>query len=104
MMEKGCKVKQTKMSHSTYTKNFQNLPVQGKKIIIVLSNRKIFCDNPECNHTIFAERFDFIDDKSKKTKCLEDEILKVSLNCSTTMISRILRENVVDAGRMEMVQ
>ncbi len=86
-------------AHSTYHKSFQDLPIQEKKVIIILANRKMFCDNLECNHTTFAERFDFIDDKSKKTKRLEDEILDISLNCSTVKASQILRENVVDIGR-----
>ncbi len=42
------------------------LPIQNKKVIIRLINRKLFCPNLSCNHKTFAERFDFIDFKSKK--------------------------------------
>ncbi|WP_209125552.1 transposase family protein [Alkalihalobacillus sp. BA299] len=32
--------------HSRYKRSFQDLPIQGKKVLITLSNRKMFCDNP----------------------------------------------------------
>jgi hypothetical protein len=35
--------------HSHYTSGFQNLPIQGKKTIIILNNQKIFCQNPNCS-------------------------------------------------------
>lgn len=35
--------------HSHYNRNFQDLPIQDKKVVITLSNRKMFCDNPSCH-------------------------------------------------------
>ena len=29
--------------HSTYERNFQDLPIQGKKTRVVIENRKMFC-------------------------------------------------------------
>jgi len=52
--------------HSTYNRTFQDLPIQGNKVFIIIRNRKMFCDNPDCSHTTFAERFDFISYKAKK--------------------------------------
>lgn len=86
-------------AHSVYERTFQDLPILGKKVIVVLSNRKMFCDNPECEHTTFAERFDFLSNKAKKTKRLEDEIVRMSLNCSSTAASEILSKNVVSVGK-----
>lgn len=34
--------------HSRYKKSFQDLPIQGKKVVIVLRNRNMFCINPKC--------------------------------------------------------
>ncbi|MEY8000955.1 transposase family protein [Clostridium sp. Mt-5] len=85
--------------HSTYKRTFQDLPIQGNKVIIILLNRKMFCDNPECGHTTFAERFDFLQSKAKKTNRLENEIINISLNCSSTAASKILRKNIVDVGK-----
>ena len=85
--------------HSTYNRTFQDLPIQGNKVFIIIRNRKFFCDNSDCNHTTFAERFDFISYKAKKTRRLEDEIVRLSINCSSITASKILKENVVDIGK-----
>lgn len=66
--------------HSFYMKNFQDLPAQGNKVIIYLSNIKFFCMNPVCTHRTFSERFDCISDKAQKTKKLEEEILTIACN------------------------
>lgn len=58
--------------HSRYLRSFQDLPISGKKVIILLNNRKFLCKNSECNKTTFAETFNFISSKSKKTKRLEE--------------------------------
>lgn len=85
--------------HSVYQRTFQDLPIQGKKVIIILTKRKLFCDNPECSYTTFAERYAFIAEKAKKTKRLEDAIVRLSLNCSSVAASEILRKSVVDVGK-----
>ncbi|WP_081467102.1 transposase family protein [Acetivibrio clariflavus] len=46
--------------HFTYNRTFQDLPIQGNKVFIIICNRKMFCDNSDCKHTTFAERFDFM--------------------------------------------
>ncbi|MDR3594773.1 transposase family protein [Clostridium sp.] len=60
-----CKTISVKI-HSHYSKNFQDLPIKGKKVIIILNNRKMFCNNPKCKHKTFAEEFEFISPKSKE--------------------------------------
>lgn len=85
--------------HSTYNRTFQDLPIQGKKVVIILKNRKMFCENLDCVHTTFAERFDFLRYKTKKTGRLEDEIIRLSLNCSSVAASEILKKNVVDVSK-----
>jgi len=85
--------------HSTYSKTVQALPIQGNKVFIIIRNRKMFCNNPNCNHTTFAERFDFISYKAKKTRRLEDEIIRLSINCSSIAASKIMGKNVVDVGK-----
>ncbi|MGM0112730.1 transposase family protein [Enterococcus sp. DIV0187] len=85
--------------HSRYERSFQDLPIQGKKVVIVLENRKFFCENQECGHTTFAERFDVLAGKAKKTKRLEEEILRISLNVSSVAASEILRNQIVDVGK-----
>ena len=86
-------------THSVYRKTFQDLPILGNKVFIILHNKKMFCNNPDCSHTTFAERFDFISDKAKKTKRLEDEIVRLSINSSSNAAAKILKKNVVDVSK-----
>ena len=85
--------------HSKYQRSFQDLPIQGKKVQIIIHNRKLFCLNKNCDHTTFAERFSFLDYKSKKTKRLENEIITLSLNCSSIVASKHLNRNTVKIGK-----
>lgn len=86
-------------AHSHYQRSFQDLPIQGKKVIIVLENRKMFCNNPECEHRTFAETFHFLSHKAKKSNRLKDEIINISLNVSSVTASEILRNGTVDVGK-----
>lgn len=85
--------------HSTYERSFQDLPIQGLKVVLILNSRKVFCRNPECSHTTFAERFGFLSGKSKKTKRLEAEIIRLSLNMSSVAAAEMLSQNVVSIGK-----
>ena len=80
--------------HSHYERSFQDLPVQGKKVIVILWNRKMFCDNPNCNHKTFAEPFDFLEHKAKKTIRLKNEIIKVALTQSSMSAAEYLEGSV----------
>ena len=85
--------------HSTYERRVQDLPMQGMKVILILTNRKVLCKNPECGHTTFAERFEFVSVKSKKTKRLETEIIRLSLNMSSVAAAELLSQNTVAIGK-----
>ena len=71
----------------------------GKKTKVVIENRKFFCDNPDCGITTFAERFDFLSQKGKKTKRLIEKIVDVSLNTTSTTASRTLKDGIADVGK-----
>lgn len=85
--------------HSTYERSFQDLPIVGKKTKIIIVNRKMLCKNPECTHTTFAETYDFLTAKGKKTKRLVDKIVDVSLNMSSIRASQILKDGIADIGK-----
>lgn len=82
--------------HSVYPKTFQDLPIQDKKVVILLNNRKMFCDNPDCTHTTFAERFDCLPLNARKTKRLTQKILDISVNMSSISAARILRDDTAN--------
>ena len=85
--------------HSTYSRSFQDLPIQGKKTYINITNRKFFCDNTSCTHKTFAESFGCIKHKAKKSERLLEEILKVSVEVSSVSASRMLKNGVVDVSK-----
>ena len=85
--------KTSRRCHSKYYKSFSDLPMQGKKVIILLKNRKMFCDNQKCVRTTFAETFEALPPKAKKTKRLVDEIINVSSTNSSVMASKILEQS-----------
>jgi transposase len=85
--------------HSTYERSFQDLPIQGKKVFISIINRKYFCDNCDCLNRTFAESFDFLKPKSKKSDRLISEIMKLSTEVSSVSASRMLKDGVVDVSK-----
>lgn len=93
-----CNTPTTKV-HSRYDRSFQDLPLQGKKVVIIINNRKMFCNNPNCNHKTFAETYDFLSSKGKKSKRLEDEIINISMNVSSITASNILSRHVAKVGK-----
>jgi len=70
--------------------------MQDKKVIIISNNRKMFCNNPNCNHKTFAERFYFISSKGKKTKRLENNIINLSLNLSSIAASKHFKQIIAN--------
>jgi transposase len=93
-----CRTESSKV-HSRYTRKLKDLPIFGRKTFIELEIQKFFCNNPECEHKTFAERFDFFDVNSAMTKRLKAEVLRVSLTQSSVSASKYLRASVADIGK-----
>ena len=85
--------------HSRYERIFQDLPMQDKKVTIILRNRKMFCNNQDCRHHTFAETFACLPFKAKRTKRLDDEIVTISINISSLIAAAFLKSNVADIGK-----
>lgn len=85
--------------HSIYHKKFQDLPVMNKKVIIELNTRKMFCGNPDCNHKTFAERFNFISYKARKSERLIQRILDVSASVSSVTAAELITEGTATVGK-----
>ena len=90
---------ESKWVHSRVERTLKDLPIQGRKVKLILENYKYFCKNEHCNHKTFAERFDFFKPKATKTNRLQEEILRVSLNQSSIAASKYLRKSVADVGK-----
>jgi transposase len=81
--------------HSNYQREIQDLPIQEKQTILLIRTRKMFCDNPNCNHKTFSETFDFVAPKAKKTKRLIDKILRTSTKLSSVSASSVLNHSAI---------
>ena len=89
----------SKRMHSRYLRKLQDLPIQGKKVRLIIENKKYFCNNKDCGHKTFAESFLFFKPKATKTKRLQDEILRVSLTQSSVSAATYLKRSVADVGK-----
>jgi transposase len=85
--------------HSHYQRVLNDLPIQGKKVKLVLNNRKFFCENKKCSHKTFAEPFGFYRPKATKTNRLQDMILEISISQSSIAASMYLRKHVAQVGK-----
>jgi len=85
--------------HSLMKRTLKDLPLQGKKVYILLEQKKYFCKTAECTHKTFAEQFDFFKAKATKTNRLQEEILRVALTQSSVAASRYLRSSVADVSK-----
>lgn len=89
----------SKKVHSHYIRKLQDLPIQGKKVRLVLKLKKYFCKNGKCRSKTFAEPFSFFEPNATKTKRLQDEIIKVSLVQSSLSAAKHLRDGIADVGK-----
>jgi transposase len=85
--------------HSLYERSFQDLPIQVKKVVYILRNRKFFCRNSDCKHLTFAESFEFLAFKGKMTKRLEKSIVEQSLNVSSLTAAKQFSRNFANVGK-----
>lgn len=76
-----------------------DLPLNNKKVQIRINNRKMFCDNNNCSHKTFAESYDFVEHKSKKTKRLIEYIINTSVNMSSISAQNLLRNNGIEISK-----
>ncbi len=85
--------------HSRKVRTLKDLPMQGKKVKILLMQKKYFCPNEACAKKTFAERFGFFEPKATKTNRLQKEIMRVALMQSSVEVSRYLRRSVAEVSK-----
>ena len=85
--------------HSRYLRKLQDLPIQGKKVKLVIKNKKYFCENKDCRHKTFSEPFVFFAPKATKTKRLEEEILRISLTQSSLSAEKYIKTSVATVSK-----
>ena len=85
--------------HSRKVRTLKDLPIQGKRVKLLLEHKKYFCKKEECPNKTFAERFSFFQPKATTTNRLRKEILRVALTQSSVAASRYLRDSVAEVGK-----
>ena len=85
--------------HSIYIRKFRDLPIQDKKVEIVINNRKYFCSNPECSHKTFAESFECLPRMGRRSERLTKTIIETATNLSSITASKTLKHRTADVGK-----
>lgn len=85
--------------HSIYQREIQDIPIQEKQTILLVNTRKMFCENPECNHKTFAEKFSFTHPHGKKTTRLIEKILVTSTKLSSISASTLLKSDSIKTSK-----
>lgn len=84
------------------TREFQDLPIQGKTVYYEIEIHKYFCLNPACEYKTFAERFTCVPEHGSRTKRLEDKILAVAKHTSTVKAAEILNDMGIQIGNRDI--
>lgn len=82
--------------HSRYQREIQDLPMQNKKVVLLIRTRKMFCVNSLCNKKTFAEKHPFVATNGKITERLEKNIIYTSPQLSSIGASKTLKSNGID--------
>lgn len=82
--------------HSCYQREVQDLPMQNKKVVLLVKTRKMFCLNNSCTKKTFSESHSFVDAKGKKTNRLVQNIIYTSTQLSSVNASKILKSSSID--------
>ena len=81
--------------HSTYTRIIKDLPVQEYQVKLKLLVHKYFCNNPNCQHKTFAERFSFVEKSAVRTNRLTEYIKNIAVRNSSMDTVRDLKDNSI---------
>jgi transposase len=60
--------------HSQYRRRLVDLPAAGVQIALILRTRRFFCDAESCARRIFAERFEAVEPRARRTSRLDDVV------------------------------
>lgn len=85
--------------HSSYEREIQDLPVQNRKVILLVKTRKMFCSNCKCEKKTFSECHPFVENNGKKTRRLVQNILFTSAQLSSVNAAKILKSNSIEVGK-----
>jgi transposase len=68
-------------THSTYDKRLFNFAVGRQDVKVILMKRTLFCDNAQCKHTTFAQRFNIAPDFLEREEAFKRAYTKYLKEC-----------------------
>ena len=89
----------TSKVHSYYQREIQDLPMQNKKVVLLVKTRKMFCINEACEKKTFSEKHSFADIKAQKTNRLIKNIIYTSTQLSSVNASKVLKSSSIDVSK-----
>lgn len=89
--------------HSSYEREIQDLPMQNRKVVLLVKTRKMFCSNCQCEKKTFSECHPFVENNGKKTTRLVQNILYTSTQLSSVNAAKILNANSIEVGKVVSV-
>ena len=93
--------------HSQYRRKLADLPAAGVRIALILRTRRFFCDAGACDRRIFAERFEAVEPRARRTNRLDDVVhcLAIALGGRpAASLSRRLNVKVSNDTLLRMVR
>mgnify|MGYP002860273364 CR=1 FL=1 len=85
--------------NTRYYREIQDLPYEGKTVIIKIRHKIYDCQNDKCNQTRFGEPYDFVESKGNKTNRLNEYILKETQGLSVRKAEKKLRDEGIKISR-----
>jgi len=93
--------------HSQYRRPLADLPAAGARIALILRTRCFFCDVGACDRRIFAERFEAVEPRARRTRRLDDVVhcLAIALGGRpAASLSRLLNVKMSNDTLLRMVR
>jgi transposase len=93
--------------HSHYRRRLADLPASGVRVALLLQTRRFFCDAETCVRRIFAERFEAVAPRGRRTIRLDDIVhcLAIALGGRpAASLSRRLKLDVSNDTLLRMVR
>lgn len=83
--------KENSKVHSRYVRRILDLPILGKKCILHVELRKLFCNNRDCGHKTFSEQSgNELFRYRRRTRRCELQVLRTGITCSSNKASTLL--------------
>ncbi|MCA1790282.1 MAG: ISL3 family transposase, partial [Thioalkalivibrio sp.] len=85
----GCGTSSSRV-HGRYRRTVRDLPIQGKRAILMIVARKYYCDEPSCPRSIYCERFPgVLESYARSTARLDRVLMELALMVSARLAARL---------------